>query len=138
MGELDSRNVRNRLMRFRTYLTPALGISVALSVILGCGTAPASRPTENVNVPTSPKLEQPTAVTTQLQPGSKAIETGAITPKAALTKESEPQPQMVKVGYKVGMQAPEFRMTLFDGTKVSSVSLADQGKPTFLYFHATW
>lgn len=125
-------------MRIRTHLTSALGLGVALSVLLGCGTVPASQPSEDANAPTTPILEQPTAVTTQLQPESKAIETEAVAPKATLAKESELEPQAVEVGYKVGMQVPEFGMSLIDGSTLTSASLTDQGKPTFLYFHATW
>ena len=123
-------------MRIRTHLTSALGLGVALSVLLGCGTAPASQPSEDANAPTTPILEQPTAVTTQLQPESK--ETESVAPKATLAKESELEPQAVEVGYKVGMQVPEFGISLIDGSTLTSASLTNQGKPTFLYFHATW
>lgn len=43
---------------------------------------------------------------------------------------------MVEVGYEVGMRAPDFSMSLFGGDEVTSASLAAEGKPTFLYFHA--
>ena len=125
-------------MRIRTHLTSALGLGVALSILLGCGTIPASQPSEGANAPTIPKLEQPTAVKAQLQTESKAIETDAVAPKPTLAKESELAPHPVEVGYKVGMQVPEFGMSLIDGSTVTSVSLTEQGKPTFLYFHATW
>ena len=125
-------------MRIRTHLTSALGLGVALSILLGCGTIPASQPSEGANAPTTPKLEQPTAVKAQLQAESKAIETDAVAPKMALAKDSELAPHPVEVGYKVGMQVPEFGMSLIDGSTVTSVSLTEQGKPTFLYFHATW
>ena len=123
-------------MRIRTHLTSALGLSVALSVLLGCGTVPASQPSEDANAPTTSM--QPTTVTAQLQPESKAIETDTVAPKATLAKESELELQPVEVGYKVGMQAPEFGISLIDGSTLTSTSLIDQGKPTFLYFHATW
>ena len=58
--------------------------------------------------------------------------------RATLAKESEPAPHPVEIGYKVGMQVPEFGMSLLDGSTLTSASLTDQGKPTFLYFHATW
>ena len=108
-------------MRIRNRLTSALGLGVALAVLLGCGTAPAHQPPEGANAPTTPGLEQPTAVKAQPEPESKSIET-----------------ETVEVGYKVGMQVPEFGMSLIDGSTITSASLTDQGKPTFLYFHATW
>ena len=125
-------------MRIQTHLTSALGLGVALSVLLGCGAAPSSQLSEDANAPAAPMLEQPTAVTMQPEPESKAIETEAVAPKTTLAKESELEPQPVEIGYKVGMQVPEFSMRLFDGSTLTSASLADQGKPTFLYFHATW
>ena len=125
-------------MRIRTHLTSALGLGVALSILLGCGTVPASQPPEGANAPTTSKLEQSTAATMQPEPESKAIETDAVVPKMALAKDSELAPHPVEVGYKVGMQVPEFGMSLIDGSTVTSVSLTEQGKPTFLYFHATW
>lgn len=123
-------------MRIQTHLTSALGLGIALSVLLGCGAVPASQPSEDANAPTTSM--QPTAVTAQLQPESKAIETDAVAPKTTLAKESELELQSVEVGYKVGMQAPEFGISLIDGSALTSASLIDQGKPTFLYFHATW
>ena len=33
--------------------------------------------------------------------------------------------------------APEFAMSLLDGTEVTTSSLSAEGKPVFLYFHAT-
>ena len=125
-------------MKIRTYLTSVLGFGVALSVLLSCGTAPASQPSDDPNAATILVLEQPTPATAQLQPGSKAIETEAVSPKATLAEESEPAPHPVEIGYKVGMQVPEFGLSLLDGSTLTSASLTDQGKPTFLYFHATW
>ncbi len=43
-----------------------------------------------------------------------------------------------EVGYKKGMHIPEFGMSLLDGTRVTSAKLVEEGKPTFIYFHATW
>ena len=77
-------------------------------------------------------------VAMQPEPESKAIETEAVAPETTLVKESELEPQPVEVGYKVGMQVPEFAISLIDGSTITSAGLTDQGKPTFLYFHATW
>ncbi len=77
-------------------------------------------------------------MTMRPEPESKAIEAEAVASKVTLAKESELAPQQVEVGYKVGMQVPEFGMSLIDGSTLTSANLTDQGKPTFLYFHATW
>ncbi len=50
----------------------------------------------------------------------------------------ESQEEVVEVGYKKGMHVPEFGMTLLDGTRVTSAKLVEEGKPAFVYFHATW
>ncbi len=62
----------------------------------------------------------------------------ASAPQAAAAVESQPEAEMVEVGYQVGMRAPEFGMSLLDGTKVTSSALAEEGTPVFLYFHATY
>lgn len=57
---------------------------------------------------------------------------------APTTQTSEIAAESVEVGYKVGARAPDFSMSLLDGRKVTPASLASEGKPTFLYFHATF
>ena len=44
----------------------------------------------------------------------------------------------VEVGYEVGLRAPGFAMSLLDGTEVKASSLSAEGRPVFLYFHATY
>ena len=44
----------------------------------------------------------------------------------------------VEVGHQVGQRAPEFGMTLLDGSRVTTSSIAGEGKPVLLYFHATY
>ena len=110
-------------------MTSMLGVGVAVSILIGCGTGPAPQPSQEVVEPLVQEMEKPTAETPQVESAS---------PDATIAKNSELEPSIVEVGYKVGMQVPEFGMSLVDGTTVSSVSLANQGKPTFLYFHATW
>ena len=59
-------------------------------------------------------------------------------PQAAAVVESQPEAEMVEVGYQVGMRAPEFGMSLLDGSRVTSAGLVEEGTPVFLYFHATY
>lgn len=42
------------------------------------------------------------------------------------------------VDLKIGEAAPPFAMTLADGTQVSSASLAENGRPSHLFWFATW
>ncbi len=96
--------------RVSILLLLALGVTAAL--VLGCGSAS----TEQVAGSTSaPSASQPVAVV-----------------------ESQPQAEIVEVGYEVGLRAPEFGMSLLDGSRVTSSGLAEEGTPVFLYFHATY
>ena len=82
------------------------------AVLFGCGAAPASQDNK-----------------------------GASTPETAVTVEdvqTETMEAPVEVGYEVGLHAPEFAMSLLDGTGVTASGLSAEGKPVFLYFHATY
>ena len=98
-----------------------LGLAATVSVLLGCGAAPASQAPEDVEVREGQRVVQPTTVPAQTEP-----------------VEVESEPQAVEIGYKVGMQAPEFGMSLLDGSRVTTASIVDEGKPVLLYFHATY
>ena len=65
-----------------------------------------------------------------------ALACGAST--TAQDADSEPKVETVEVGYEVGLRAPEFGMSLLDGSRVTSAGLAEEGTPVFLYFHATY
>ena len=55
---------------------------------------------------------------------------------AAPTAAAEPPKTMVEVGHEAGQMAPGFMLTTVEGENVSLQSL--QGRPTVLYFYATW
>ena len=81
-------------------------------VLLGCGAAPAAQ-----------VAEFPLAV-------QKAMpDTPANGSSAAAA---------VEIGHQVGLRAPEFGMSLLDGSRVTTASIVDEGKPVLLYFHATY
>ena len=42
------------------------------------------------------------------------------------------------IGSKVGNRIPDITMRLNNGNTVSTAGLVDEGKPTFLFFFATW
>ena len=83
------------------------------AVLFGCGTAPASQDTEGrVRASAGQRPSRPSMAETMEAP--------------------------VEVGYEVGLHAPEFAMSLLDGTGVTASGLSAEGKPVFLYFHATY
>ena len=99
-------------MSARFSILLVLAIVATVAVLLGCGTAPASQDNE-----------------------------GASTPDPAVTVAAAGMETMeapVEVGYEVGLRAPEFAMSLLDGTEVTTSSLSAEGTPVFLYFHATY
>ena len=59
-------------------------------------------------------------------------------PQSVAVVDSEPKAETVEVGYEVGLRAPEFGMSLLDGSRVTSAGLVEEGTPVFLYFHATY
>ena len=125
-------------MNIRTTLF-LLGLVAAASAIIGCGSAPAaSQPSEPANIPdAAPQASEPVPPEPS-QPATTMVQVDSVPPKVTQPMASEPKAVPVEVGYRVGMQAPEFGMSLYDGTRVTSASIAEQGKPTFIYFHATW
>ncbi len=127
-------------MNIRFSLPLLLALCATAAVLVGCGSAQDSQETE---IPAAPQAQ---AVATAVESAPQA-QTGAApavdtAPQAqtnvAPTVDTAPQAQTVDVGYEVGMSAPEFGMSLLDGSKVTSSSLTDEGKPVFLYFHATF
>ena len=118
-------------------------------IALGCGAAaPASQSTDSAPAPqtsasvttvkttdSAPTSQPSTSITTVKTTDSAPV--SEPTASVAVTKV-EPQADIVEIGYEVGMRAPEFGMSLLDGTKVTSSDLANEGKPVFLYFHATF
>ena len=99
-------------MSTRIPLALLLGLGATMVVLLGCGAAPAAQ-----------TAESPAAV-------QRAI------PDAPANGGSEVE--AVEVGYQVGLRAPEFEMSLLDGSTVTTSSIVGEGKPVLLYFHATY
>ena len=135
-------------MSVRFPLVLLLGIVLTAVVALGCGAAPASQSTDSASAP-QPSASAPTTKATESPSASQpsaSVTTVKTTesppapqPTAAVTAAKvETQADTVEIGYEVGMLAPDFGMSLLDGTKVTSSDLTDEGKPVFLYFHATF
>ena len=126
-------------MSVRVSLLLALGIILTAAIALGCGAAPASQSTDGApatKAVESAPVSQPatSAATVKTTESAPALQPTA--PVAAAKVET--QTDVVEVGYEVGMRAPDFGMSLLDGTKVTSSDLANEGRPVFLYFHATF
>ena len=101
-------------MGTRKSVALLLGLGAMIAVLIGCGAAPAAQVPE----------VQPQPAVQQTVPDAPAI--------------AAPEVEVVEVGYEVGLRAPEFGMSLLDGTKVTTSSIVDGGKPVLLYFHATY
>ena len=101
-----------KTMSARISLALLLGLGAMMVVLHGCGAAPAAQTAE------SPAAVQKTIPDASANGGSEV--------------------EAVEVGYQVGMRAPEFEMSLLDGSRVTTSSIVDEGKPVLLYFHATY
>lgn len=103
-------------MSAKKTIAALLALCGLAALLAGCGGAPAAQTAPDAPAQSAPQL---------------AAKTDADSADAAAAQSDE-------VGYKVGMRAPEFGMTLADGTRATPASLADGGMPAFIYFHATW
>ena len=123
-------------MNIRSSLPLLLALCATVAVLVGCGSAPDSQETESVAAPQAQAVTPAADTAPQAQTNVAPIVDSA--PQAQAGVAPAPQVQTVDVGYEVGMRAPEFAMSLLDGSKVTSSGLTDEGKPVFLYFHATF
>ena len=98
-------------MKTRVLLLLLLTLGVTAVLVLGCGSSSTEQDVDSSSAPSAPQ---------------------------AAAVESQPANETVEVGYQVGLRAPEFGMSLLDGSKVTSAGLVEEGKPVFLYFHATY
>ena len=131
-----------------------LGLGATIAAAVGCGAAPASQISDTSSAREIPKVESSAEQPSMPAPEAKAapaaeesaspisastgFQIDSIPPKAVAAAKDEQDSATVEIGYKIGMHAPEFGMSLLDGTTVTSASLVDEGKPVFIYFHATW
>ena len=98
-------------MKTRVSLLLLLTLGVTTALVLGCGSASTEQDVDSSSAPRAPQ---------------------------AAAVESQPATETVEVGYQVGLRAPEFGMSLLDGSRVTSSGLVEEGTPVFLYFHATY
>jgi hypothetical protein len=82
-------------------------------------------------------VTEPAAVKQAPQPTGAPAPTAVEVPAATEAPAPVVQEPLPPVGNKVGNRIPDVSLELFDGTTVSTASLAEQGKPTFLFFFAT-
>ena len=77
---------------------------------------------------------QPADTTSSVSPPAPPPPPPAATPAPAPTQALA----TVKVGHRVGDQAPDFSLALTGDRQVNSADLVAEGKPVFILFHATW
>ena len=110
--EVGNNSLQGTNMKNRVSLLLMLAIGATAALVLGCSSVSTE---QDADASSAPSASQPVAAS-----------------------ESQPQTETVEVGYKVGLRAPEFGMSLLDGSSVTSAGLVEEGKPVFLYFHATY
>ena len=109
--EVGNNSLQGTNMKNRVSLLLMLAIGATAALVLGCSSVSTEQEADSSSAPSAPQ---------------------------AAAIESPPQAETVEVGYKVGLRAPEFGMSLLDGSSVTSAGLVEEGKPVFLYFHATY
>lgn len=122
-------------MQAAIILSMLLGLAAA-ALQIGCGASPAAQTDKAASVAQVEKAVE--AGPQLLTPSTKSSQGDSVQPVVDEQAKDEPQEEVVEVGYKKGMHIPEFGMNLHDGTRVTSAKLVEEGKPTFIYFHATW
>ena len=124
-------------MKFRNSL-PLLGLAAFTLALLGCRVAPASQTAEIETASVASKVASVTNLPAESAPAANVLKSESSPLESTQAIESKPEPEVVEVGYKVGMQVPDFGMSLLEGNRVTSAKLLEEGKPVFIYFHATW
>ena len=127
---IDPYTLGDENMRTRKSVAIILGLGAFAALLPGCGQAPAS---QVADPPPQVKVAEPPPVAQVEEPPKPVQETPPDT-SGANGSEAE----VVEVGYQVGLRAPEFEMSLLDGSTVTTSSIVDEGKPVLLYFHATY
>ena len=149
------------------WLTLMLALAVAFVVACGSDDGAAApepaatavqaqpaQPTQAAPAPTTaPAPAAPTIVPATAAPptpldlaasmGAQPTATSAPAAPAATAAPAAPAPttppaQAIPIGSDVGERAPDFEMTLADGSVVTLASLMAAERPTFLFFFATF
>ena len=110
--EVGNNSLQGTNMTARVSLLLILALGMTAVLALACGASTTAQDADSSSAPAAP---QTVAVV-----------------------DSEPKVETVEIGYEVGLRAPEFGMSLLDGSRVTSAGLAEEGTPVFLYFHATY
>jgi len=124
-------------MKTASTFSLILGLAAAAAVQINCVATPASQPNEDASVLQFEKVAE-TEPSQSAAPLLKSSQGDSVQPSVTARAMDEPQEEVIQVGYKKGMHVPEFGVSLLDGTRVTSAKLVEEGKPTFIYFHATW
>ena len=123
-------------MKTAIILSLLLGLAITAVAQIGCAATPAAQTDETASVA---QAEQVVETEPPELPAHSSKSSQADSEQTTVAaRADEPQTEAVEVGYKKGMHIPEFGMSLLDGTRVTSAKLVEEGKPAFIYFHATW
>ena len=106
-----------------------IGTVAALSLISATACGGDSEPSAE----TQP-ADTTSSVSTPAPPPPPPAATSAPTPASAPTQALA----TVKVGHRVGDQAPDYTLALTGDRQITSADLVAEGKPVFILFHATW
>lgn len=124
-------------MKTTVILFLLLGLAAAAAAQVGCVATPAAQTNKTASVAQAEKVVE-TEPPQPPAPLPRSSQADSVQSTVDEQSKDQPQEEVVEVGYKKGMHIPEFGMSLLDGTRVTSAKLVEEGKPTFIYFHATW
>ena len=123
-------------MRIAIIFSLLLGLGATLAAQVACGATSPVQADKAAAAQADRTVEKESA---QLPaPSIEPSQADSAQPLVSPRDMAEPQEEVVEVGYKKGMHVPEFGLSLLDGTRVTSAKLVEEGKPIFVFFHATW
>ena len=108
---------------------PTIAAKPAVETVIGSTLAPTAAPQP------SPTTSPTSAPTLTIVPTATNLPEPTVIPTPANSPTPYIQPEF---GNSVGDTLPYFELTLADGATQSTAQLSSQGRPVFLFFHATW
>ena len=115
----------NRAIIVRLVIFAVAALSLLFATACGGDSEPSTE--------TQP-FDSTSSVSTPAPPPPPPASTSALTPATAPTQALA----TVKVGHRVGDQAPDYTLALTGDRQITSADLVAEGKPVFILFHATW
>ena len=114
----------------------ALALSVGALVGMACGSSETATPA--VAAPTTaPAVPAPTTAPPVAPEPTAPPQVEAVDPSTLRQAQDRLSSGQAKVGTGVGDRAPEFEISLTDGSLVSAAGLQESQRPAFLFFFST-